>query len=364
MKELTYFIVKGLIKSIYILWVPVVLILFILSLLVINSTQSGATQKELQDTVNHRLENIDFLIGRALNKKRNVGLSEEVQLGLDSMLIQEGYLKLISSKLNEGNLDISSESLDYIKEYSVYENYISIPYHSKDEINIEQEKMEILEKHNLAYTEQKTPYNTALFTKQLFQLLFSPVTAFLILLIFCYKYLSDERNRTFDFFKLKSLSNTAIFFGYLIPFFLIVVGYIILASLLSLLPPVMTGNINTIYYPIEVVVGSETLMVPVWKWLLYLPIGWGIFVSLLVVPAICLFKQRISMGALLTIIALPLLIAYIISVQFGFYMVNPIHLIVSYEMYLLPTNRFIRYLAGMFILLIICYIRFLSGFQI
>ena len=76
--------------------------------------------------------------------------------------------------MDEGNLDISSESMDYIKEYRVYETYISIPYQNKDVLNIEQEKMEILEKHNLPYTEQKTPYNTALFTKQLFQLLFSP----------------------------------------------------------------------------------------------------------------------------------------------------------------------------------------------
>lgn len=354
MKEIIGFFLKGIIKSKYILWVLFVLILFVLSFLAINITQSGATHKELQDTVNQRLENIDFLIGRALNKKRHVGLSEEVQLGLDSMLLQEEYLKMISSKLDEGNLDISSESLDYIKEYEMYETYISIPYQNKDALNIEQEKMEMLQKYKLPFTEQKTPYKTALFTKQLFQLLFSPVTAFLFLLIFCYKFMSDERNRIFDFLKVNSLSNTVIYYGYLIPFFLIAVGYIILASILSLLPSLVTGNINTINYPIEVVVGSDTLMVPVWKWLLYLPVGWGIFVSLLFVLVICLFKQRINMGALLTIIALPLIIAYIISVQFGFHMINPMYLIVSYEMHLLPSNRFIHYLTGMFILLIIC----------
>ncbi|MBD7984082.1 hypothetical protein H9649_05780 [Sporosarcina sp. Sa2YVA2] len=353
MKKINAFMVKGIIKSKYVLWVSLVLIVFILLLYGINTTQSGATKKELQATFEKRLENIDFLIGRALNKKRNIGLSEEAERGLDSLLIQEEYLKTIESKLNDGDLDISSENLDYIKEYRVYESYISIPYQNKDVLHIEQRKAEILKKYNLSYTEQETPYNTALFTKKLLQLLFSPITAFLFLLIFIYKYKSDEQNRIFDFLKVKSLSNPAIYYGYLIPFLLIVVGYIILASFLSFLPPLVTGNLNTIHYPIEVVVGADTLMVPVWKWLLYIPIGWGIFVSLLLVSAICLFKQRFSMGMLLTIIALPLIMAYIISVQFGFYIVNPIHLIVSYEMHLLPMHRFVSYLVGMSVLLII-----------
>lgn len=353
MKKVISFVVKGIVKSKYILLVPLFMIVFITSLLAINATQSGTTKKELQDTVNQRLENIDFLIGRAFNKKRHVGLSEEVKLGLDSMLIQEDYLKIISSKLDEGNLDISTESLDYIKEYRVYENYISIPYQNKDILNSEQVKMEILDRHNLPYTEQKNPSNTALFTKQIFQLLFSPITAFLFLLIFIYKYKSDEQNRIFDFLKVKSLSNPAIYYGYLTPFLFIVVTYILIVSCLSFLPSLVTGNLNTIHYPIEVVVGADTLMVPVWKWLLYIPVGWGIFVSLLLVSAICLFKQRFNMGTLLTIIALPLVIAYIVSVQFGFYIVNPIHLIVSYEMHLLPTHRYTPYLTGMFVMLII-----------
>jgi len=62
------------------------------------------------------------------------------------------------------------------------------------------------------------------------------------------------------------------------------------------------------------------------------------------------------MGIHLSLISLPLVIAYIISFQFGFHMMNPIHLIVSYEMHLLPTHRFISYLAGMFVLLIVCLI--------
>ncbi len=354
MKEVINFVVKGIVKSKYILLFPLAMILLIVSLLVINSTQSGTTQKELQDTNDNRKETVDFLISRALNKQRHVGLTEEQQQSLDSLLSQEEYLKEISSKLDQGNLDISLENIAYIKEYKAYEGANSITYNNKSLLDIEQQKAERLAEHNLSFTEQKTPFKTALFTKQLFQLLFSPMTAFLFLLIFSYKYLSDEENRTFDFFKVNTLSNTAIYYGYLTPFLLIVPLYIFLASILSLLPILVTGNLNTVHYPIEIPVGSETMMVPVWKWLLFLPIGWGIFVSLLLVLAICLFKQRISLGALLAMIALPLLIGYIISTQFGFYMLNPIHLIVSYETHLLPTRRFMIYLLWMFILLIIC----------
>ena len=353
MKDVIGFIVKGIVKSKYILLVPLAMIFVIVSLLVINSTQSGTTQKELQDTFDNRKETVNIIIGSALLQERRVGLSEEGQQALDSLLSQEVYLKEITSKLEMGNLDITFENIEYIKEYRAYEDSNLGSYNNKKILAIEQQKAEKLAEHDLSYTEQQTPFKTALFTKQLFQLFFSPMMAFLFLLIFSYKYLSDEENRTFDFFKVNSLSNTAIYYGYLTPFILIVPLYIVLASFLSLLPTLLTGNLNTIHYPIEMIVDSETMMVPVWKWLLFLPISWSIFVSLLLVLAICLFKLRISRGVLFSMIGLPLVIGYIISTQFGFHIANPIHLIISYETDLLPTHRFIIYLLWMFIALII-----------
>lgn len=50
MKKINAFMVKGIIKSKYVLWVSLVLIVFILLLYGINTTQSGATKKELQAT--------------------------------------------------------------------------------------------------------------------------------------------------------------------------------------------------------------------------------------------------------------------------------------------------------------------------
>ena len=354
MKEVISFVMKGILKSKYILLVPFIIILFIVSLMTINSNESGTTQQELQDTFNDRKETINFIIGSLLNKKKDLGLPEEQQLALDSLLLQEVYLKEISTKLARGDLDISNENLAYLKAYSEYESYDFISYINPQVLKVEQQKAAALSKQGLPFTEQETPFNTALFSKQLFQLLFSPFTAFLFFLIFIYKIISDEQNRTFEFFKVNSLSNTAIYYGYLIPFLMLVIVYTILAAFFTLLPPLLTGNLETIHYPIDMLINTETVMVPVWKWLLFLPIGWAIFVALMLTIAICLFKQRLSFSVLLAIIAVPVVCGYIYSVLFGFHMFNPIHLIVSYEMHLLPTNRFVTYLTGMLLLLILC----------
>lgn len=356
MREVISFVRKGILKSKYILLVPFSIILLTVSLMTINSHESGTTQRELEDTFNNRKETVNFLIGSLLNKKSDIGLPEEQQLALDGLLLQEVYLKEISTKLGRGYLDISKENLAYLKAYSEYESYDFINYINPKLLDVERQKAATLAKQELPFTEQDTPFNTALYSKQLFQLLFSPFTAFLFLLIFIYKTISDEQNRTFEFFKVNSLSNTAVYYGYLMSFLMLVLVYTILAGFLSLLPPLLTGNLDTIYYPIEVIIGAETLMVPVWKWLLFLPIGWGIFVLFMLVIAICLFKQRLSFSILLAIIALPVVIGYICSVLFGFHMLNPIHLIVSYEAYLLTSNLFITYLAGMLFLLILCFI--------
>ncbi|WP_042477321.1 hypothetical protein [Bacillus ndiopicus] len=356
MKDVVYFILKGITKNKCILLLPLAIILLIASLFIINHNQTGATQQELVEIFKERKITVNFLIGRATSKERQIGLTKEQRQSLDSLLLQEQHIKEISSKLKANDLDIASAHLAYLNEYEQFEGFDSIPYNNKNLLEIERRKAEKLIEYGLSYTEQTTPYNTALFTKQLFQLLFSPVTAFLFLLIFCYKYLSDRENRLFDFFKINSLSSAATYYGYLIPFLLTIVIYIVIASSLSLLPALITGNINTIHYPIEVTVGSTLVMVPVWKWLVFLPISWGIFITLLLILATCLLKQRSSLGMTSAMISTPFIIAYIISLRFGFYMANPIHLLVSYEVHLLTTQRYISYLVGMFILLILCFI--------
>lgn len=356
MKEVIHFLMKAWFKSKYLLLAPIVMGLLVVTLFFINSSQSGATQQELQETFSNRKETVQLLIDRTLKKEELVGLTPEEQQALEFLLLKEDYIKEILNKLNEGDLHIASEQLAYINAYVKYIAVKPIPYLNESQLKVEERKVQALLEHGLAYSEQMTPHNTALFTKQLVQILLSPITAFLLLLIFCYNYLFDRENRIFDFFKMNSLSNVAIYYGYLMPLMLMVILYIVLATFSSLMPPLLTGNINTIFYPIEVAVNTEIMLVPVWKFLVFVPIGWGIFMSLLTLLLICLFKQRATLGVLVAGISLPVAICYFVSLKAGFHMANPIHLIVSYDTHLLATDRFIPYLFAMVTLLILMFV--------
>lgn len=353
MNEVIRFLVKGWLKSKYIFILPVAIVVLVGTILVMNSMQSGATKQELQETFNNRKDTVHLLITSTLTKERVIGLTPEEQQSLESLLLKEQYINDILKKLDENDLQIAAQQLAYLNEYENYIAFKAIPYLGEHTVTVEKEKAEALIDHQLAYTEQNTPFKTALFTKQLFQVLFSPITAFLLLLVFCYKYIFDRENRTFDFFKINSLSSTAIYFGYLIPLLMVVLCYIALACVVSLLPPLITGNLNTIYYPVEVAVNSEIILVPIWKWLVFIPIGWGIFSAILLLLFTCLIKQQAKLGLLFSLISLPVLISYMISLKTGFQMYNLIHLIVSYEQLLLNPNRFVPYLIIMLLLVVI-----------
>lgn len=353
MKEVIYFLMKAWLKSKYLLLLLAAMGLLVVTLFFINSSQAGTTQQELQETFNNRKETVQLLINSTLTKERIIGLTSEEQQSLESLLLKENYVKDILNKLNDGNLNIAVEQIGYINEYEKYITVKPIPYLNGSLLKVDERKAQMLLEKHLAYSEQITPFKTALFSKQLMQIFFSPITIFFLLLIFCYRYMTDRENRIFDFFKINSLSNGAIYYGYLAPLLLIVLFYTLLATFLSLLPPLLTGNINTIFYPMEIAVNSEIVLVPVWKWLVFLPIGWGIFIGLLLLLLICLFKQRATLGVLFSVISLPVIAFYMTSLKAGFHMANPIHLIFSYDTHLLATDRFVGYLFTMLVLFII-----------
>ncbi|MEK5080116.1 hypothetical protein MKX73_14395 [Solibacillus sp. FSL W7-1436] len=354
MNEVIRFLLKGWLKSKYIFILPVAITVLVGTMFVMNSMQSGATKQELQEMFNNRKDTVHLLITSTLTKERVIGLTPEEQQSLQSLLLKEQYINDILKKLAENDLQIVDQQLAYLNEYENYIAFKAIPYLGEHTVEVEREKAEALFDHQLGYTEQNTPFKTALFTKQLFHILFSPITAFLLLLAFCYQYMFDRENRTFDFFKINSLSSTAIYFGYLIPLLMVVLCYIALACAVSILPPLLTGNLNTIYYPVEVAMNSEIILVPIWKWLVFIPIGWGIFSALLLLLFTCLIKQQTRLGFLFALISVPVLISYMISLKTGFQRYNPIHLIVSYEQLLLNSNRFVLYLIIMLLLAVVC----------
>ncbi|MBD7985520.1 hypothetical protein H9649_13065 [Sporosarcina sp. Sa2YVA2] len=356
MKEVVQFVLKGIVKSKYLLFALLAMIVVAMSLLILNQQQPSSTLKEFESTVLNDKSNLNFIIGKFLLRESELGLDEEQQISLDSLLIHENYLKEIIQKVRSESLDFVTEQKRYIEEYQTYTEHSDVIVHSRNNFFDPLDKIELLEKHQLPYLEEKTPWNTSLFTKQLFQIFFSPVIAFLFLLLFIYKYISDRDNQTFEFLKLNSLSPTSIYYGYLIPFIIMIVGYAFFAALLSFLPVLLTGNINTIHYPIDVNLIGESNLVYVWKWLIYMPIGWSIFVSILLVFLMALLRMRLSMGLTLTLFASLPLAGYFIFTQFKFSLFNPIHLIFFYEENLLSLNRFIFYLLLMFCLLVLCLI--------
>ena len=156
---------KAWLKSRYLLLLPVGISVLVIALAVINSSQSGTTEQELQEIFNNRNETVQLIINSTLTKDRAIGLTYEEQQSLESLLLKEQYIKEILTKLKEGNLNIASEQLAFINEY---ENYITlkhhIPYLNVNQLKDEALKAEQLLNYDLSYTEQINPSKTALLT--------------------------------------------------------------------------------------------------------------------------------------------------------------------------------------------------------
>lgn len=171
MKEIIHFLMKGWLKSKYIFLFPIAMGLLVCILLGINSTQSGATKNELQETFDNREETVRLLISSMLTKDRVIGLTPDERESLDILLLKEEHIKEILAKISEGDLQIAQQQLAYINEYETYTATTKfIPYLNQDTLKLERLMAEHLLEYDLPYTEQITPYKTTLFTKQLFQI--------------------------------------------------------------------------------------------------------------------------------------------------------------------------------------------------
>lgn len=131
MIEVVKFVAKGIRKNKYIYLLAFVILLITSSLLFINNAQISSTQDELQQAFDKREESLDFLISKTLIKKRYVGLPENQQLALDSLLVQEDYVKRISQRLSEGDMDIAKDNPAFINEYLDYRKYNFIHFKMK-----------------------------------------------------------------------------------------------------------------------------------------------------------------------------------------------------------------------------------------
>lgn len=353
MKHVIKFTAKDWMKSKLLYTIPFVIICVILASYFLNRSQAGTTVEELRQVTQHQLDYVVLLSTTIEAKEADIGATDEELQSLEPLARQEQYLKEILSDIQKGNLHIAGNQISFYDEYMKFVDLKPIFYLGQGEKFIEKEKAILLKKHNLPYMEEKNPYESALFTKQLIEIFFHPIIALLFLIIFCFRYINDRKNKVFNFFQLQSLSKSSIYLGYFMLLVGSILAYIITVSFLSILPVLLEGNWESFNYPVEILKGTEIVFIPIWKWLLYIPIGWLLFMMF----SLVVFFFFVRLNYSLTLYGLTLFglmsLAYLVYTVFGFQYPNPLHLITAYKPELFLANQYLVYLFGMTVLLIL-----------
>ncbi|WP_342526103.1 hypothetical protein MKY84_11285 [Chryseomicrobium sp. FSL W7-1435] len=356
MKHVVKFMVKDWLKTKLLYIVVILLTVFVGSLLIFNQSQSGTTLNELKEFTQQQIDNVVLISSTIEAKEAAIGAPENELKALEPLYKKEEHLRDILTDLNNGNYNVAEKQIAFYKEYKSFTDLKTIYYLGQSDGFLEKEKALILHDNELGHLEETTPYDSALFTNRIFELLFNPLTVFFFLLIFSYRYINDRENRTFDFLKLQSLSNKSIYFGY----FLLLVGsvllYAVMVITLAFLPVILSGSWESINYPVEVLQGTEVVFIPVWKWLLYRPLGWLIFMTLSLLFFTFFVKQQAAISAFAITMTIFLATCYFIYTINGFQLINPLHLIAFYEGDFFIKNSYLIYLGVMmlFITLIGC----------
>lgn len=347
MKYVVKFMMKDWLKT---KWIPIILILmiaFVSSLYLYNQSQAETTVNQLKESTEDKLENVMLLLTTITAKNEDIGASENEIKSLKPLAKKEEALLMIRQKLEEGNLDIANNQITFYDEYTKFIELKPIFYMGRSDEYHEKNKAIFLLENELPYLEEKTPYNSALFTKQVFEILFNPITLFLFLVIFSYLYTSDRENRIVDFLKLQSLSSRSIYSSYLLLLFGSVMLYVIIGVLLASAPVLLSGNWESIHYPVEVLRGTELVFIPVWKLLLFKPLSWLIFMTLVLLLFTSFMKQKASVGSFAVILVMALSLSYLVYSFFGFQLANPLHLLGFTAGDFFITNTYLVYLGVM-----------------
>ncbi|WP_143544277.1 hypothetical protein [Salinicoccus kekensis] len=313
--------------------------------------ESGQTKEALLAQQEERMVPLDFVISQFYAKESDVGLTEmdeEVRTNLET---QFDLVSSMYRKLEENNMDISSEIIRYVNEYETYDRYEGyIQIESMDQLAVQKEKAEIINAHGIEYIEEEMPYNSSLFALQIMNLFLNPITLLFLLLIVNFKFTSDQRNKIFEWMQLNSVSKKNISFSFLGAFVLTTIMYALIIMVVSLLPMIITGNFQTIHYPVELFTNDGTSFIAAWKLLLYIPIGWMVFAIMILYINVIFIKitQSASFAFILSVLIMGSL--YIVNYNFGLQIWNPIHLLINYEIDLFVQYAFVDFLIIILIL--------------
>lgn len=353
MGEVLRFFSKGIFKSKYFKVSVVTLVAVLILWLAVNYFQPNETLEMFEKEFTEANELVANYVDQYYYKQATAGLDEEEAFMLERLLVHESHLKNMLKKIRAGQYDFVDEHQKYVESAQTLLEETGLDLYRLQDFSGVIEKINVLQHYNLPYMEEQTPFNNGLFTKQMMQIFFNPITAFIFLLAFIYKYLSDREQNLFDFLKLQAQSPFSIYTGYLLSFLLVLVIYVTFTALLAFLPTLLTGNLATLSYPSELVLIGKSEFSSVFMWLLYLPMSWLLFVTLSLFMLIALLRVDWPIGYPMTIFGGILASSLAVYQQYGFLQWNPLHLLVNYETHLFPTNQYGYYLMKMLMVLLL-----------
>lgn len=197
------------------------------------------------------------------------------------------YLENIDQQLDSVNQIIQKFQTD---NYFIADLEESFYLHRQEMLNVrldsigndfpaERAKATYMQTHQLPYLEEISPTNSALFHSQLAELIFTPFTAFMLLLLFVLPLFIDIDNQQLEWFASLPKSNHQFLTKYFVHLLMAMAVIVIMFSI-SILPLAFKQQLDTFIYPVLTSIGEQVRAVPIWQWLL-LRIGAFVIVVLL-----------------------------------------------------------------------------------
>lgn len=212
---------------------------------------------------------------------------------IEENLIQGGrVLTELNSKLYREDYFIADEQIEFYELLLadvIEENQIPTGFR-REEGQRELEKAKYMKAHQLAVIEERVPIDSALFSLQIANVLFSFVTILIILFIFgnqLYQSIQQEKLRLYYTLPIKHRLIVAMDDIRIMYVVLVTIGLF----LLSFLPMLISGNFQSLIYPYIAQQGEVVKVFPVWQVILLKLVVWVI--ALVMLRIIALFLLRI-----------------------------------------------------------------------
>lgn len=349
---------KSIMKSKILLYILLLVSIITLSIQLTNEYFDGETRDTIiTDFTNYR-DTLDSVLDNYGYIDADIGLTNE-EIELQSLYINqlESVLNVLRD-LNENNMDIASDVIAFIENYHITYSQ-GYEFFNFEQINNYYERAVMIEEHNLVFMEEYRPHSSSLISIELFEIFLSPTTLVIFVLITFYITTVDERNRVNEWMRVQSLSMYQIIAGQLLSFITLLLIYFVMAVFISALPFLLTGNFNTVNYPVSLFVLGEYHVISAWKYLIYGWLGW-VSMALLVI-SIYFAIYKLTMNFIVGIIG-AIVVTYLLSLirlVTPAYNYDVLNLIINYDEVLISESLFIILSLLLVIIFVVVILSFL-----